>query len=74
MEISKTDNKPRYCQRCNRRIDDAIREQVQAGHVCHDGACTFREEIEHAIAEGEKPKFKIIPIEYKCPFTIKPLI
>ncbi len=75
MKIPAKGTGPRYCKRCNRYINDAIREQVEAHEPCPDGECTFRKEIEKAIKEAEqKPKFTIKPyVKPPVTFKIKPL-
>lgn len=74
MEITEGTG-PRYCARCNRHIDTAIRDQVQAHEPCPDGQCTFRKEIKAALEEkAAPPKFTILPSKSRPPrFKIVPL-
>lgn len=78
MKINDNGAPPRYCVRCGRNIDAAIREQVQARVCCDDEQCVFRKEIEAAIEEANhapaKPKFTITPYErHTVKFKILPL-
>ena len=51
--------KPKFCRRCGRHIDDAVREQRGAMQPCDDGQCTFREEIARALEKRNQPAFTI---------------
>ena len=78
MKISSDEKPPRYCVRCGRNIDAAIRDQVEARHCCDDEQCVFRKEIQAALdgaqQEPAKPKFTINPIEKPAvKFKIVPL-
>lgn len=66
MNVTHTE-KPKFCRRCGRHIDEAIREQRDMMQLCDDGQCTFREEIERALERRNRP-FTITPIQHK--FTI----
>lgn len=78
MTIKENGIGPRYCVRCGRNINAAIKEQVDARVCCDDEQCVFRKEIEAAIEkarqEHAKPKFTIKPIEKPIvKFKIVPL-
>lgn len=68
MKISSKGGAPRYCARCNRHIDTAIHDQVQAHEPCPDGQCTFRKEIKAALEKKTAPpKFIILPANPRPP-------
>lgn len=68
MRITHTE-KPKFCRRCGRYIDDAIREQSGTMHPCDDGQCTFREEIARALENRNRPRFTITTIQPKFKIT-----
>lgn len=75
MDITGTGNKPHYCTRCHRRLEDAVKQQVERNHVCRDDKCTFKKEIAKALRDAKKKKkFTITPVNNPPKFTITPLI
>jgi hypothetical protein len=61
MKVTNTE-KPKFCRRCGRHIDDALREQRNAKCLCDDRECTFREEIEQELQKQNRPPFTIITV------------
>jgi len=68
MIITHTE-KPKFCRRCGRHIDDAIREQSGMMHPCDDGQCTFREEIARALEKRKHAPFTITVVQPKFRIT-----
>ena len=64
MKVQKIE-KPVFCPRCGRHIDDALREQLAAMQPCDDECCLFREEIERGIEQKRRP-FKISVSSRPC--------
>lgn len=75
MDIAPHGEGPRYCARCGRHIDTAIKEQTDARVPCHDGKCAFKKEIKAAMeAARRRRKFTIKPYEKPAvKFKILPL-
>ena len=62
MKITRVE-KPKFCRRCGRHINEALKEQRDAKMHCDDEQCTFREEITQALANNHQSVLKMTVLE-----------